>query len=262
MAELITGAAVSDGTISATPTTFERIRRFRDMYRHEMSCQIIHDSLHERPGWTNEYLLSVADTPVGYGSLAVGGPWTGQPTVYEFYLVPTQRLHVFDLFRALLAVSGALHIEVQSNDVLATVMLHAFGSPVMSEAILFRDEMLTRHAPPGAQFREPTAAEAPDVSAEHRRWRGVVEIDGTVAATGGILFHYNRPFGDVYMEVEEPYRRRGLGSFLVQELKRVCYEGGHVPAARCSPHNIASQRTLQKAGFVPCGHILKGSLTS
>ena len=62
-------------------------------------------------------------------------------------------------------------------------------------------------------------------------WRGVIEVEGQVAATGGILFHYNRPFGDIYMEVAEPFRRRGFGSFLVQELKRVCYGGGHVPEA-------------------------------
>jgi RimJ/RimL family protein N-acetyltransferase len=83
-----------------------------------------------------------------------------------------------------------------------------------------------------------------------------------VAASGGILFHYNRPYGDIYMETAEAFRRRGLGSFLVQELKRVCYEGGQVPAARCSPNNIASRRTLQRAGFVPCGHILKGAVRS
>jgi GNAT superfamily N-acetyltransferase len=63
------------------------------------------------------------------------------------------------------------------------------------------------------------------------------------------------------MDVAEPFRRRGLGSFLVQELKRVCYEGGSVPAARCSPRNIASYLTLQKAGFVPCGNILNGSVS-
>jgi RimJ/RimL family protein N-acetyltransferase len=79
-----------------------------------------------------------------------------------------------------------------------------------------------------------------------------------VAASGGILFHYNRPYGDIFMETNESFRRRGLGAFLVQELKRVCYEGGHVPAARCNPNNVASRRTLQRAGFVPCGHILKG----
>jgi len=88
-----------------------------------------------------------------------------------------------------------------------------------------------------------------------------VEVEGKVAATGGILFHYNRPYGDIYMDVAESFRRRGLGSFLVQELKRVCYEGGNIPAARCNPGNIASRRTLQKAGFVPCGNILNGSVS-
>ena len=56
----------------------------------------------------------------------------------------------------------------------------------------------------------------------------------------------------------EPFRRRGLGAYLVQELKRVAYELGSVPAARCSPKNVASRRTLQKAGFVPYAHILNG----
>ena len=110
-------------------------------------------------------------------------------------------------------------------------------------------------------FRLANAADALEVAPDQLKWHGVVEVDGKVAATGGILFHYNRPYGDIYMEVAEAFRRCGHGSFLVQELKRVCYEGGSVPAARCNPKNIASRKTLQKAGFVPCGHILNGSIS-
>jgi hypothetical protein len=51
-----------------------------------------------------------------------------------------------------------------------------------------------------------------------------------------------------------------LGVFIVQELKRVCHEGGFTPGARCNPKNIPSQRTLQKAGFVPYGNLLVGDL--
>jgi GNAT superfamily N-acetyltransferase len=242
----------------AEATELKDIVRWRDMYRLEMGCQIVHDSIHPRPGWTDEYMVSVAGAAVGYGSVAVSGPWRGSPTLYEFYVVPHQRLHLFDLFHALLEASGAVAIEVQSNDVLATTMLHAFSSQATSEAILFHDQVCTRHQPAGATFRRPTADEARDVARDQLEWCGVVEVGGEVAASGGILFHYNRPYGDIYMEVTEPFRRRGLGSFLVQELKRVCYEGGHVPAARCGPANVASRQTLQKAGFVPCGHILKG----
>ena len=28
------------------------IERMRDIYRHEMNCQIMFDSIHTRPGWT------------------------------------------------------------------------------------------------------------------------------------------------------------------------------------------------------------------
>src|SRR5262245_970455 len=246
--------------VSARPTRLEDIARWRDMYRSEMACQIIHDSIHERSGWTNEYMLFSDGEAAGYGSIAVGGPWTGTPTAYEFYVVPDQRLRMFDLFEALLGASGAVTIEVQSNDHLSTAMLHAFAGEVVSEAILFHDKLRTKHRPAGVIFREPVATEVPDVQPDQLKWHGVVEAQGQMAASGGILFHYNRPYGDIYMDVAEPFRRRGIGAFLVQELKRVCYEGGHVPAARCNTGNVASRRTLQKAGFVPCGHVLKGSV--
>ena len=37
-----------------------------------------------------------------------------------------------------------------------------------------------------------------------------------------------------------------IGSFLVQELKRICYEQGSIPAARYNVDNTASQLTLQR----------------
>lgn len=247
--------------VSAKAAVFEDIIRWRDLYRLEMGCQITHDSIHDRPGWTREYLLLLDGTAVGYGSVAVAGPWAGKPTVYEFFVVPHRpRLRLFELFAALLDASRAVSIEVQSNDPIGAVMLHTFAPDVTSEAVLFHDKLATSLSVPGATFREPAESEAPDEPRDQLKWRGVVEVEGMTAATGGILFHYNRPYGDIFMEVAEPFRRRGVGSFLVQELKRVCYEGGHVPAARCNPANIASRQTLQKAGFVPCGHILTGSV--
>ena len=114
--------------------------------------------------------------------------------------------------------------------------------------------------PAGATFRAATEADGLDISSQQIPWHGVVEVDGVVAATGGILFHYNRPYGDIYMDVREEFRRRGLGTFVVQELKRVCYEGGFKPGARCRPTNVPSRRTLQRAGFVPYANILVGDL--
>ena len=247
--------------LTANAADAEGVLPWRDMYRLEMSCQIIHDSLHSRPGWTREYLLFSDSLPAGYGSVAVAGPWKGKPTVYEFYVLPHYRTHAFELFRTLLIASGAVMINVQTNDSLITVMLHVFATDVTCESVLFNDRVTTTLLPAGATFRCATPADALDVPHDQLKWHGVVAVDGTAAGTGGILFHYNRPYGDIYMEVAERFRRQGLGSFLVQELKRVCYDGGNIPAARCNPRNIASRRTLQKAGFVPCGNILNGSVS-
>ena len=246
---------------SAQQTSFEEIKSWRDLYRQEMNCQIIHDSIHYRPGWTLEYFLRADGSPAGYGSVAVAGPWKDKPTIYEFYVLPHYRLCLFDLFAALLSASGAVSIETQSNDPILTPMLHTFAHDVVSESILYHDKITTGLAPAAAVFRLATAADGLDIRADQLLSHGIVEVGGAVAARGGILFHYNRPYGDIYMEVAEPFRRRGLGSYLVQELKRICYEKGNIPSARCNPGNIASRKTLQKAGFVPCGHILAGSVS-
>jgi GNAT superfamily N-acetyltransferase len=181
--------------------------------------------------------------------------------VYEFYVVPHQpRLHVFSLFEALLAASRAVSIDVQSNDPLALVMLHTYARDVISESILFHDQLATSLSPPGAAFRAPTGPEAPDVPAAHLKWCGVVEVEKQVAASGGILFHYNRPYGDIYMEVAEPFRGRGCGSFLVQELKRVCYEGGHVRRHGAVRATSRLDERCRRLVSCPCGHILTGAV--
>src|SRR5207342_2870093 len=116
---------------------------------------------------------------------------------------------------------------------------------IWSEKIVFRDGVTTRLEANGSRLHQVT----PDIEVQAAiaarqggtEWH--LQCDGETVATGGILFHYNVPYGDIYMEVAEPFRRRGLGAYLVQELKRVCYERGNVPSARCNPANIGSRKT-------------------
>lgn len=83
----------------------------------------------------------------------------------------------------------------------------------------------------------------------------VLERAGQIVATGGIMLHYNNPFADLFMKVDKDCRENGLGSYLLQELKRACYHQGRVPAARCSVFNKVSKATLLKAGFILPGTV-------
>jgi len=243
-------------------TRAQDILSFRERHREEMNCQIVHDSIHQRPGWTLSYLLECNGVAAGFGSVAIAGPWKDKPTVFEFYLDPSQRFRSFDFFEAFLAEATPQFMEVQSNDPLLTVMLHTYAQDVVTESIVFHDKIRTEHAVKGAALECLTPTSEIQTQIEQRQggpeWR--VELDCKAVGKGGILFHYNRPYGDIYMEIAEPFRRRGLGSWLVQELKREAYKLGAVPCARCNPTNIPSRRTLQKAGFVPFAHILDGVL--
>ena len=240
-------------SISPEPVRLQSIAALRDANRRELNCQIVHDSHHER-GLLRSHGTVVDGVLVGYGSV------NGAGTVKEFYINPDCRADALPLFRMLLAQTGATAIESQTNDSLLMPMLQALAGSVAAKTVLFEDGATTALSAPGATFRTMRWYERPFVFKHTLEPVGdwAVECDRQTVATGGLFFHYNRPFGDIYMEVAPTHRRRGLGSFLVQELRRTARVCGHVPAARCSVDNLASQATLRRAGMRACGHILRG----
>ena len=226
-----------------------------------MNCQIVHDSWHTR-GFTQSYLFRLEDQVAGYG--AIGGSQGAPKTIVkEFFVRPEYRDRALPIFRHFLTVGGAATIEAQTNDALLSDMLDQCAVAVSSDTILFADAVVTNLVASGATVRPVTRRDRlqmfPHTHEPVGDWG--VEVDSRIVATGGLMFHYNPPYGDIYMEVAAPYRHRGYGSYLVQELKRIGREGGHIPAARTGQDNTASQRTLQRAGMAPCGRIVTGRLT-
>jgi L-amino acid N-acyltransferase YncA len=62
------------------------------------------------------------------------------------------------------------------------------------------------------------------------------------------------------MEVHEPWRMKGLGSYLLQEIKVVCGQQEFIPSARCGIENPASRKALRKAGLKEVGFVLSGEV--
>lgn len=248
--------------LSARLSDAQGLLPLRTHFREEMNCQIVKDSIHARDGWTRSYLLELDGAAVGFGSVAIAGPWKDKPTLIEFYLLPEQRARAFEYFERLVVSGDARFFEAQTNDALATAMVLAYARDIQSEAIVFADKLTTQHSVAGAGLRRLTEEKEIRECQELRRGGGewALELGRKVVGKGGFLFHYNRPYADIYMEVNEGFRRRGLGSYLVQELKRECYQFGAVPCARCNTTNLISRRTLQRAGFAPVAHIIVGSL--
>jgi GNAT superfamily N-acetyltransferase len=238
-------------------TSLPEILPLRNLYLQENNFQIRYNACHER-GWTDSYLFTMDGKAIGYGSVKGNEKHTDRDTVFEFYVIPSFRNRSLFLFTELLSMSGAVFIECQSNDGLLTSLLHQFAKNISSGVILFKDHISTSLYVDKAIFRGRIQGE---IGFEHKSEPEsdfVLELDNQIVATGGFLLHYNKPFADLYMEVKESYRRRGLGSLIIQEIKKECYLAGRVPAARCDIDNIASRSTLLKGGLGIAGFMLLG----
>jgi GNAT superfamily N-acetyltransferase len=236
--------------IQARRAEYRDVEALRELYRQEANCQIIRDSFLPR-GLADPYLILVGGEVGGYGAVANR---YDKGRLTEFYTLPHARGLALPMCRELLAVSQATHVEAQTNIPLMLLMLFDCATNVTAEKILFHDAHATHLPCPDGRFRRRVVED----QGPEGEW--VVEAGGAVVAAGGFLCHYNPPYGDVYMEVAEPARRRGFGSYLVQEVKRACYAAGRKPAARCDPGNVGSRRTLEKAGLLPCARLLVGEV--
>ncbi|MEO8971600.1 MAG: GNAT family N-acetyltransferase [Ktedonobacteraceae bacterium] len=73
----------------------------------------------------------------------------------------------------------------------------------------------------------------------------------TLVATGECIPSQKQvPYADLGMIVAQEYRGRGLGSFMLTQLKKRCYEAGWRPICSCAADNHASKRAIEKAGFI------------
>jgi GNAT superfamily N-acetyltransferase len=239
---------------------YQEVEALRDLYRAEAHCQIRYDSLLSR-GLADPYLILVDGCLAGYGAVLNR---YDKGHLMEFYTLPAVRSQAAPMFRALLAVSQATHIAAQTNIPLMLTMLYDYADDITQASILFHEASVTSLSCAHCVFRRAVPEDTAGMFGHRAEPIGewIVERDGVIVATGGFLCHYNPPYADLYMEVAEEARRQGVGSYLVQELKRVCYEAGKIPAARCDPANIASRRTLEKAGFLPCARVLVGTVAA
>jgi RimJ/RimL family protein N-acetyltransferase len=244
--------------IEVSRVEVDEIAPLRELHRQAMRCQIMHDSFPRR-GFSDPYLIRVDGRIAGYG-LVANQHWP--ETVHEFYPLPAYRAAALPMFHQLLEVSRATHVLAQTNDRLQTLMLYDCAANIASETILFEDGFTTHLTCPTGVFRKVADADKEGLEKQKLDPGSVwmIESEGVPVATGGVTFHYNPPYCDIYMGVSEGHRQRGFGSYMVQELKRHAHEIGKIPAARCNVANAASRRTLQKAGMLPCARLLVGEV--
>jgi GNAT superfamily N-acetyltransferase len=244
------------GAFTVHPASLEDVAGLRSAWRAEAGAQIVRDSILPR-GLADPHRLLVGEDTVGYAAI-----WNRHfpNRAFELVLAASHRDGAPAAAMVLAERAGAVEIEAQSNLPGGAGWMDDCADDIHVENLLFAAARQTRLERPDLTFRRRRPGD-PDGSADggpEGDW--VVERDGRLVAGGGWLTHYNPPFADVYMGVVADARGEGIGSFIVQELRRTCAQHGFSPAARCDPDNPASRRALERGGFDLCGEILVGRL--
>lgn len=74
------------------------------------------------------------------------------------------------------------------------------------------------------------------------------------------IFKSDKQYGDIGMVVAEEYRKKGIGTYIITQLKEHCYRNNLKPMACCNHKNIASRKTLEKSGFIGNHRIINVAL--
>lgn len=235
--------------------TSTEVSDLRQLFLQEAAFQFIHNKCHQY-GWADVYLFTDGEVRIGYGSVWGKDNRKDRDTIFEFYIIPEYQRYASSIFIQFLTESKAPFMECQTNDTLLAAMMFKYAHDIHAQSVLFEDDSETHLYVKDVSFKkQPYASDHPDDCGGY-----VLENDDEVMATGGFMLNYNHPYADIYMDVKEPFRQRGLGSLMVQELKKEIYKAKRAPAARCNVKNATSRSTLIKAGFRVCGYLLEGKI--
>lgn len=233
------------------------IKSLRELFLHENNFQFVYNKCHDY-GWSASWLCMADGVEIGYGSIWGSITREQRDAVFEFYIIKSFRHLSNTIFPSFCTVSNAVFIEAQSNDIFLSPLLYQYCENINAEAMLFHDHYESRLVNTELQLRKSV----PEDNLGNDGDEYVLLLNNEIIGGGGLMLNYNKPYADIYMQIKEPFRLKGYGSWLVQELKKEAYRIQRVPSARCNINNHISRATLEKSGFKICGFILKGNIKS
>lgn len=269
---------MTEAQVEVVLTALDEIRDLRNLYLRELD-DVVRYEREIQQGQTRIFVLRSGGRTLGYGILH--GEGEDRSTIVEFFLLPEFRQGRVELFKQFAEATGATGVQARTNDTGLLLLLYECTQDIVPGQYYFVDAETTHYAAPDVRYRPITLDdldmltpimtsdqgwpfEVPDRAAlahwiETRKGR-MLEGDGGVTAIGAILTNYNPPFATLGMVVMRHCRRRGYGTYLLQELKRETYAIAKIPRADCAVWNTASRATLLRAGFDIHARALRGDL--
>jgi GNAT superfamily N-acetyltransferase len=184
----------------------------------------------------------------------------------QFYVSEEFSGFSVEAFESMLGETGIRRAYVTTRDPLALSLCLTFQKSVALESFLFEHRFATDislQGIPSSQFRLVDHSDAAKIREVSGDFYGDVESEikskhlyvltagEDLLGIGYLSTRFcNIDSANLGMYTNPSFRRRSVGSYLLQKLVEECRANGLVPIAACYHENPESKRTLEKAGFV------------
>ena len=245
----------------------ETIQRIRDDYLRTLVAPM--DGMWERAIIAHAAWWEIQDHEQHAGHFCIDS----NNYLLRFHLVEQYRARAQELFRWILATYGIEHAIASTIEPLYFSVCLDVQQSMTPHSYLFRDSKRIEFASGSneSSLRKAAQSEFDDLVHFYRaNTKGSGDwIEGflqkrldrdelyvlhdrqTLVATGECIPSQQQPpYADLGMVVDQSHRGRGLGSFMLVQLKQRCYEAGWKPICSCAAENLASKKAIEKAGFI------------
>lgn len=242
-------------------------RDLRERYFESLGEPQVH-YLEQRVERSRTLVLGAGDAPIGYLAAEEGA-------VVEFFVLDAALPTLSELFYAAADRAGAASAVIKTYDPLALAAATARPTRVKTIGVNCTTWSDERFEPPEGFSARPGGADdlavllavGPGLFERPEEMRRelqagrvtIYEQDGAAVGCGLLLpIGDRRDALDLGVGVLPAWRGQGVGEQIVRHLKVVCLrERGMRPVCGCAVENVASRRTLERAGFLTCHRLLE-----
>jgi GNAT superfamily N-acetyltransferase len=217
---------------------------------------------------------------IGLGGGEVFGYFcvSAEKTLLQFFIDDSHIPHAGDVLAYLIAAGLVERALVLTRDRLALSVCAEFQRQVAVDCYVFEEgpgEVAVSTESPGAELRLATPADVPAIRAACSNFHDflhytledsiaaaeifVLQSDGGEVLGTGVIGarDFWPPYVDLGMCVSEAHRRKGIGAHIIRQLRAYCRARSWVPGASCKFGNVASRKTLERAGMISRDRVLE-----
>lgn len=248
-----------------TKTTRDKIQKIRTDYFNSLpEFQELYIELMIR--YSNYYIFQVQAKVVGYAII------TNENVLIEFYLLDQYIPDSNEIFTKVLKDLSIKEIYCKSFDalLLSNCLINSLSYSLLG--VLYRDYSVARVSIKKDSEIEMQKADYASMKFLQRQDDSIKELfeteeqlshfiqnenvfifskSGDFVGCGMVLrTHIDWDYCDLGVWVEPSKRRNGIGSQIILKLREFAIDNNMKPSCACAIENVASQKTIEKSGFV------------